>query len=219
MTRVARALFCLLLLAAAWGCTQPFVPLEGRLVSLPWGVQVSLPAGARLSSYEKGAAYVVADDGSWTLALATRRPPRGAPAYAEIGEKEARALIEEGKRIAAGLPDVHVSRWEARSLGLRPAVQVAFEGPAGEGQEALPFTPGERLGHRMALVEANRRLYRLHLRFRPAARKEAQAFWSLLERQTRFTGQPSVGFPGSENMPRATLGEMLREGLADGGSS
>jgi len=116
------------------GCTDPFDSF-GRIVSLPWGVQLNRPEGTQIV-HDKGAMYLYPAKEGWSLVLSARRLPLDAPAARELGPEAARALMEEARRAAA--PRVRIVEWRIRPFGLSRALWIRFEGPPGRGQAGIP---------------------------------------------------------------------------------
>ncbi len=202
----ASAALLLFVLRAA-GCADPFT-VGSRIVSLPWGADLPLPAGAD-TVYDKTSLYLQSRKREWSLTLSTWR------SNAPLTKKVSEDLLGSARGLAGRLPG---RRWlgggRAR-IGGGSGLRFDFEGPPGKGQGAAFFEPRAIVFHRVAVLEFGGWLYRLHFRSLKSAKRFTSAVWTNVAGGIRFTGEKRIINPGpGEELPggdaRSAVESVLR---------
>ena len=203
----ARALLlCGLLSILASGCPDPYT-FGDRLYSVPWGVEMPVPAGAEII-YDRSSVFLFSRRRDWSLILSVGRVSGSGRRRELGGEGVLRGLLEKGKRLARTLPGRRWIGGNLATIGGARGVQFDFEGPPGKGQGAVYFKPGETVYHRVAVLMFRRRVYRMHFQSLRSARRFSSAIWTNVAGGIRFTGERGITF-NSVNLPESDLGEMV----------
>ncbi len=202
-----------LLWLAAVGCGASSEHF-GQIVSLRWRINFPRPAGVSVAT-EKGNFFMYSKGGDWTLSLSVRKPFPGRGESDRFKSEKWTSIIDDMRRRVAALRGGHWRGAEILKIRGATGFRFDFEGPADDGQASLPFIAGEHLFQRVSVIGKGDRIYLLHLRARPGAKKNAIREWNILFRGIRFTGPVGIAFPGTEQVPEGSMNSLLREALAE----
>lgn len=190
------------------GCTYPFEQFD-HLISFPWGTIVPIPADSTVI-YDKSEVFFLSNRRGWSLTLTVRKPSVSGQDRFPLSEVRARLLLKDSRSL---IEQEKKRRWIEGSLswlGGSRGVRIDFEGPPEEGQASIYFEPGQKLFHRVAFLNVNKRLYRLHLQSLPVAKGEALRIWGDAAEGTHLSGRPKISFPNSEDLPESNILSMVR---------
>ena len=95
-------LLCGLLSILASGCPDPYT-FGDRLYSVPWGVEMPVPAGAEII-YDRSSVFLSSRRRDWSLILSVGGDSGSGRRRELGGEGVLRGLLEKGKRLARTLP-------------------------------------------------------------------------------------------------------------------